>query len=416
MYCSKWSSAQEHHRRRRRRQVGQRFMCSTAISSHAEPGACVKNNRMSAGGPFRSHLLQQWGRSTQGRAPAAVATWLKSSPPSDSSKDAEGKTLLLDSDGGRTRHSHYLPQGPSISTLDSVSYGMEAGGSATASWEASPHSHTPRPLTTPPPPTLRPERRSNHQTSTRMFATIATATTDLGSGKLPSEAPLHLSPHDSRHEQRKSPERRTRLLSSTASSHQRDHPPVFDDERHEVTGIDPSMTTAFQSLLMTRRTASHWKGPSQEGTFSSVAAEEKLKRALDRAVACAQMAPNHKRTEPFSFKRFLMGSKAANHLADISYNVTLRKSGSEPNAHAKRLKWLAIPGFLVMLVHENQRSSSSSEGSSVQWCESDDYRYALLPYSPPETERQLEDVSETSDSPRLDPKEVSPLFHSLSIL
>ncbi len=127
--------------------------------------------------------------------------------------------------------------------------------------------------------------------------------------------------------------------------------------------------------------------------------QQTLKRALDRAVACAQMAPNHKRTEPFSLKRFLMGSKAAHHLADISYNVTLRKSGSEPNAHAKRLKWRAIPGFLVMLVHENQRSSSSSEQSPVLG-ETD--AYALLPYSPPETERQLEDVSETTDSRSLE--------------
>ena len=357
---------------------------------------------MSAGGPFRSHLLQQWARSSQGRAPAAVATWLKS--PADSSTDADGKAL--DSDGltaqqqqqqQQIRHPHYLPQVPSISTLDSVSYGGEA--SSSGSWELSAH-HTARLRTIQHPPTLRLEGSNTRQTSNRTFAT--SASTDFRSGKLPSETSLSLMQQE-RHEQRNSP---GRLLSS-ASSHRTDHHHVVDqghlstNGESQVTEIDPSMATVFQSLLKNRRTATHWKAPIlHEESSSSAAGEQKLRMALDRAVACAQMAPNHKRTEPFSFKRFLMGSKAATDLANISYNVTLRKSGSEPNAQAKRQKWLAIPGFLVMLVHENQ---SSNERRSVL-CETDD-DYALLPYSPPETERQLEDVSDSTDSSPVGPNE-----------
>jgi hypothetical protein len=95
------------------------------------------------------------------------------------------------------------------------------------------------------------------------------------------------------------------------------------------------------------------------------------------------MAPNHKRTEPFSFRRFFVGSLAAQHLAELSYQVTLSSSSSAPNAEAKRKKWLEIPAFLVTLVHENQSSSVSTTTTP----------YEPLPYAPPETDRQLEDVS-----------------------
>jgi hypothetical protein len=148
-----------------------------------------------------------------------------------------------------------------------------------------------------------------------------------------------------------------------------------------------SMTTAFQALLMNRRTATRLKGGADDGNSSFT--EQRLIEALDRAVECAQMAPNHKRTEPFSFRRFLRGSKTAQDLADISYNVTLKKNGSEPDARAKRQKWLEIPGFLVILVHDNQSDENSQGPSQTD-------TYELLRYSPPETERQLEDVSTTT--------------------
>ena len=145
------------------------------------------------------------------------------------------------------------------------------------------------------------------------------------------------------------------------------------------------MSRAFQSLLMNRRTATRLTAPASALTEEQE--HNKTIALLDRAVACAQMAPNHKRTEPFSFVRFLAGSQAAATLADIAYQVSLRKTGSEPNAASKRRKWLQIPAFLVTLVHENQDSMKVLE-SSLGLDE-----YDLMTYLPPETERQLEDVS-----------------------
>jgi hypothetical protein len=151
-----------------------------------------------------------------------------------------------------------------------------------------------------------------------------------------------------------------------------------------------------------------------------------LKQALDRAVACGQMAPNHKRTEPFTVLRFFASSQTAIQLADICYHVTLfhKKNSNNNNncsvetAERKRQKWLDIPAFLVTLVHDNQTTvlttttttttttatttmytdddlqvSSSSGNSRSSSSSSSSNLYQALPFVPPTTERQLEDVS-----------------------
>jgi hypothetical protein len=105
------------------------------------------------------------------------------------------------------------------------------------------------------------------------------------------------------------------------------------------------------------------------------------------------MAPNHKRTEPFSLGRLLAFSPTAEQLAEISYQVTtLTKTESAPNAKAKRKKWLDIPAFLVTLVHENQQIPII-DGTSTTTTTTTTSPYQALPYTPPETEKQLEDVS-----------------------
>lgn len=144
-----------------------------------------------------------------------------------------------------------------------------------------------------------------------------------------------------------------------------------------------SLAESMQSLLKARRTATSLTHNSHH--TDHVRQEERifLKKALDRAVACAQMAPNHKRTEPFSFVRFFADSKAANELAEIAYQTSLSKS--HPVAERKRQKWLQIPAFLVAVVHENQSIPLENLEESDQ--------YQGLPYVPPGTEQQLEDVS-----------------------
>jgi hypothetical protein len=138
------------------------------------------------------------------------------------------------------------------------------------------------------------------------------------------------------------------------------------------------LALSLQSILKARRTATgltHALGNRQEE-------QQKLIQALHRAVVCAQMAPNHKRTEPFSFRQILHSSQSAQSVAEIAYQVAAN-TRSIPVAERKRQKWSEIPAFLVTLVHENQSAPIRDHAEA----------YQALPYSPPETERQLEDVS-----------------------
>jgi hypothetical protein len=164
---------------------------------------------------------------------------------------------------------------------------------------------------------------------------------------------------------------------------------VDDDNEDEFRS---DMAATLQSLLLTRRTATKWTTP----TLSALSLdnppetpeeqEAMLLQALNRAVLCGQMAPNHNKTEPVSFRRFLATSQAAETLAEISFQATLNKTNSRPSAQTKRDKWLGIPAFLVTLVHDNQ-SPVNVDSSTVT------FPYDALPYTPPETEQQLEDVS-----------------------
>jgi hypothetical protein len=188
--------------------------------------------------------------------------------------------------------------------------------------------------------------------------------------------------------------------------------PLYDKEQQIVEYQDsdddddgdsfPSMMSSssalqLQSVLQTRRTAMRLTHSTTLDDDTNNRASERafLVQALNRAVQCAQMAPNHKRTEPFSFRRFVADTSTAQQLADISYQVTLAKTKSAPNAEAKRKKWLDIPAFLVTLVHENQTICPSmidiDGGTSTTTTTTSPYQAS--PYTPPETEQQLEDVS-----------------------
>ena len=168
-----------------------------------------------------------------------------------------------------------------------------------------------------------------------------------------------------------------RFLSNSASSSPNFSEPQENKDRDKHDDSSISLTRSFQLLLSSRNTAVNL-------TVSGDASDQrgKISQALTRATECAMMAPNHKRTEPWRFRRMLSPSTACSTLADIAYQVNLHKSPQV--AEAKRQKWLKIPAFLVTLVHDNQ---------PIMQHNSDDL-YELLPYVPPESERQLEDVSE----------------------
>ena len=137
-------------------------------------------------------------------------------------------------------------------------------------------------------------------------------------------------------------------------------------------------TRSFQSLLSSRNTASNFVVTEREIKEKA----HELKDALSRATACGIMAPNHKLTEPWSFLRLLSPSPGCSKLADITYHVHLSKSIQL--AEAKRKMWQQVPAFLVVLAHENHQPILRHTV---------DDPYAPLPYIPPETEAQLEDVS-----------------------
>jgi len=142
------------------------------------------------------------------------------------------------------------------------------------------------------------------------------------------------------------------------------------------------LASSFQSLMTTRRTQSkfHLVEDTQQ--------QSHLKLALDRAIVCAQAAPNHHKTEPFFFKRLMAPSASTQELSHIASQVVLqkkqRKDPEHAQAHADRKfqKWCQIPAFLVTLVQDNQEPQSLST----------DALYEPMEYMPPTTERQLEDV------------------------
>lgn len=154
-----------------------------------------------------------------------------------------------------------------------------------------------------------------------------------------------------------------------------------EDSSSELPGL-------FQTLLQTRRSRNH---------FSAVhtGSAQYWKDALERAALCGYNAPNHKRTEPFTFKRMIAPSPKTERLAEIAYHVSLRKlliadpdlRAAEAAAARKRDKWNQVPAFLVTLVASH---TPIVETASVQ---DEDDPYRLLPYVPPTTERDLEDYA-----------------------
>ena len=143
-----------------------------------------------------------------------------------------------------------------------------------------------------------------------------------------------------------------------------------------------NLQSAFQLLLKTRRTISRFSAlTSPMPIFEET---DYWNDALERAVLCGYQAPNHKRTEPFTFKRMVAPSESTERLANIAYNVALRKDKNEEKAQRKRDKWSQIPAFLVATVEEEYLYENELEALN---------EYDQLPYKPPQSERALEDYA-----------------------
>jgi nitroreductase len=197
---------------------------------------------------------------------------------------------------------------------------------------------------------------------------------------------------------------------------------------HTANSHQPTpLAEAFQQMIQTRRTGSH--RPHRPLLSSAVTAStpslssteyDFYKAALDRAVAAGMAAPNHKRTEPFSFKRILGPSNSTRRLADIAGQVYRHSpkhrqpNGSDSGtvldldvllaeANRKREKWLHIPAFLVTLVSslplEQRRREQQLQQQAVMTRDmptpNDDEAVSFLPlpFVPPANERELEDYA-----------------------
>jgi hypothetical protein len=283
---------------------------------------------MSSRTPFRSHLLQQWTQQGH-RPPVAAVPWLRPASTNGDQNHLRSHSQIQDDDTGA------------------------ASGEGTA----------------------RSTSGGRNQRSCSTISSVASSFTLSTYNALQNSRRI---------DQSFSPIRRvsgSRDISNAA---------VSSTEKASVSNSDEfsdETDNGFHSLLLSRRTA------SKPLTFSTTDDAPELRQleidhirnAVDRAVQAAQMAPNHKRTEPFTFVRFWSGSQSAERLADICYQVTLRQK-SEPVARKKREKWARIPAFLVALVHDNQHAVDAHE------C---DDPYDQLTFVPPMTNRQLEDVSGT---------------------
>lgn len=155
------------------------------------------------------------------------------------------------------------------------------------------------------------------------------------------------------------------------------------------------LSSLFQDMIKTRRTVTIFAAPesSNANTFF-------WKEALRRSVECGLQAPNHKRTEPITFKRLVSPSSAIDALADIAANVQREKIRSkmerEPQeireqqaaeaAAKKRDKWASIPAYLVTLVRAESTIVDAEELDMA-------HPYTPLPYVAPKSERELEDYA-----------------------
>uniref|UniRef100_A0A7S3L5S3 Nitroreductase domain-containing protein n=1 Tax=Amphora coffeiformis TaxID=265554 RepID=A0A7S3L5S3_9STRA len=165
------------------------------------------------------------------------------------------------------------------------------------------------------------------------------------------------------------------------------HPQDFEPEEEECGDSSQlegnfNLPSAFQSLLQTRRTTSRFSALTSPTPIYEEA--DYWNDALERAVLCGYQAPNHKRTEPFTFKRMVAPTESTERLANIAYNVALRKGKNEEKAEKKRDKWSQIPAFLVATVEEESLYENDLETLN---------EYDQLPYIPPQSERALEDYA-----------------------
>jgi len=139
----------------------------------------------------------------------------------------------------------------------------------------------------------------------------------------------------------------------------------------------------LQRLILSRRTITKFD------ENMSVEAMEALQRAIERGVECSRYAPNHRRTEPFTFKRMIAPSISTTRLSNICYEYS-KLHKDEETATTKMEKWSKIPAWLVATV-----SGQEDQTVIIEDDDDNDSQYEPLPIVAPRSERQIEDYAAT---------------------
>ncbi|CAB9496166.1 Nitroreductase [Seminavis robusta] len=289
---------------------------------------------MNTSNAFRSHLMQQFASAarSQSRPPLALIPWIR-----------------VAEEGDHNSHRRQRPGTSNASGRRSISTRPGRTGSSNSSW-------------------------SSPSTETARRPTLArpSALSSLSLSSLADEE------EESHHDRIQN----TPTITTTIAS---GDPPTSNDELNSHENNGATLAHHFQTLIQTRRTTSHFGGPANNPENDPLAPRFWID-ALDRAVECGRRAPNHKRTERFSFKRMIAPSPATERLAEIAYHVTLQKpSATEQTAEKKQAKWSSIPAFLVATVQSESQLHPDNDNTVGM--------YQALPFVPPQTEREMEDYA-----------------------
>jgi hypothetical protein len=171
-----------------------------------------------------------------------------------------------------------------------------------------------------------------------------------------------------------------------------------EDEENQASTVETSndRTVAFQNLLITRRTTSNYQ-PLEGDKHEKQEKLLKLQAAIQRAVECAVQAPNHKLTEPYTFKTLTaMGGGGSNTRDDmlnlLEKHIQFKKGGDAKAGMYKKEKWSQVPAFVVALCGNQPDQGDETWRSSTKE-HKERAAYDEMPFVAPSTLRQVEDVS-----------------------
>eukprot|EP00536_Pseudo-nitzschia_multiseries_P006934 jgi/Psemu1/16470/gm1.16470_g len=420
---------------------------------------------MSARSPFRSHLLQQWTQSR--RSPIVVQPWLQQQQQQQQQRQrqatideeaAEGSAVVSVSvsvsgsspnatdapRSSRTRRHHQRRSRGSLHHSSSPS-SLSSSLSLSSSNHRYQH-HNTQPVVLVASVDSHPQQQVSSSASSIAFATTTTTNNNKSSSSSSSSSRFAapLDSHGINGVDNLAPRTTTTAANLSVPSMSRVKGKSKDKAKGEPNKRDPDgtvpLTTVVSSLHHPFSTT-----PSVRDTATNKAADDDdddnddddndrtdldlvLAMAIDRAFTTTTTTTTttvrsflrtrmpttrmptrmpQQQQQTFSFRRLFAASPSGLRLLDICFEVALRQTRDEALARIERNQWLAVPAFLVTLVHNNQdqnqsenRSENRSEAAAVTAAvvetedggEEEEDPYEAMEYSPPVREGQLEDT------------------------